>query len=71
MTTDQIIEVIETILDGRPIIGRVTIDRQSDSSFDVLGRVRNFDGCGVQEMLLCSVKHIDMAINVQRTLNFR
>lgn len=70
MTTAQIIEVIETILDGRPIIGRVTIDRHRDS-FDVIGRVRNFDGCGVQEMLLCSVKHIDMAINVQRTLNFR
>ena len=70
MTVTQIIAVVDLILAGSKIIGRVVIDRKADC-YDLLGWVANADGCGRREILLCSVSGVREAIEIQRCLNSR
>ena len=68
MTTDQIINTIKLILDGRKIVGRISVVRE-DGRFEVRAFVLNADGIGKRDTLLASFDNADQAITIQRTLS--
>ena len=69
MTTAQIIETIKIILDGRKIVGRISVARYQ-GEFELWAFVLNADGIGKRDQRLAAFATADQAITVQRTMMY-
>ena len=69
MTTAEIISIIRIAFAGREIVGRVGIIR-NNGFWDVFARVRNSNGEGISNEVLCSLADVAQAVDVQRHLMF-
>ena len=69
MTTAEIISIIRIAFAGREIVGRVGII--NDNGYvNVVARVRNANGEGIRNEVLCSLKDGAQAVDVRRHLMY-
>lgn len=67
MTTAEIINVIRIAFAGREIVGRIGIVREN-GCWNVIARVRNANGEGIRNEVLCSLDDCAQAVDVRRHL---